>query len=104
MSNQVWICGQYHSGEGEGVVWSFQGVFSDEKKAVAACVSYQYFIAPALMDKEFPDKIRGWKGAYYPHLQPVPPPTPPPNRTFKWYGETKESKQATADWRAGLDK
>ena len=50
--------------------WEFGGVFTTKQKAIAACHTDQYFIAPAELDVVWPDeRIDPWPGAYYPHLE-----------------------------------
>ena len=59
---KVWIVGQYRAPS-----WDFQGVFSTEEKAVAACRDANYFVAPAELDAEVPHQLEpAWPGAYYP--------------------------------------
>jgi hypothetical protein len=57
---ELWICGQYKSGETPNVVWDFQGVFSNKQKAIDACIDKPYFIAPAILDKMFPEETIVW--------------------------------------------
>ena len=49
--------------------WEFQGLFSSEAKAVKACRTGRYFIAPQILDKSLPDRRVKMKGAYYPKAQ-----------------------------------
>lgn len=61
---KVWIVGQLRDRK----PWEFQGVFSSQEKAVAACRNERYFIGPAVVDAEIPDDSRDpqeW-GAYFP--------------------------------------
>jgi len=59
---KLWIVGQYREPN-----WDFQGVFSSEEKAVAACRTPLYFVAPADLDAEAPHELaKEWPGAYYP--------------------------------------
>ena len=46
--------------------WEFQGAFSTEALAVAACRNAQYFIAPATVDAEISDTSSPWVGGRYP--------------------------------------
>jgi len=64
---KLWICGQL-IGEWNpaGSIWSFQGVFSDETRAVAACRDETYFIYPCDLDAELPHESVYVIGAYYP--------------------------------------
>lgn len=59
----VWICGQWVS---QFAHWELQGIFSNEDKAIAACQTSLYFIAPIEIDKECPRDNRYMPGAYYP--------------------------------------
>ena len=63
----LWVCGK-HRGEGpEGApAWDFQGVFSEEALAVAACVEICDFIAPVLLNQQLPQEGVSWPGCYYP--------------------------------------
>jgi hypothetical protein len=63
---KLWIVGQVISENGRE--WEFQGVFSTERKAIAACVKENYFIAPANLNEEFVEESILWVGAYYPKL------------------------------------
>ncbi len=45
----------------------FQGVFTTEPKAVAACRGELYCVCPAKLDEELPEELCDWPGAYYPH-------------------------------------
>ena len=58
----VWICGQQHE-EGQ---WEFQGVFTTEDLAIAACRNETYFIGPAKLDEQLPAETCMWAGGYYP--------------------------------------
>lgn len=64
-----WIVGQAvkdEHGSYENGAWLFQGVFSTEGAALAACRGQQYFIGPAVMDEVLPDEVTDWAGSYYP--------------------------------------
>lgn len=52
--------------------WEFIGVFSDEAKAVAACLSYRYFVGPATLDVALSDGSIEWTGAFYPIIETEP--------------------------------
>ena len=49
-----------------GNVLEFQGVFSEEQKAVEACKDWTYCVCPAIMDEPVHEKSTLWPGAYYP--------------------------------------
>jgi hypothetical protein len=64
---QLWIVGQTRTSDEESALeWDFQGVFSTEERAVAACRDSSYFVAPATLDKELPNDMLVWEGTYYP--------------------------------------
>lgn len=46
--------------------WEFQGIFSDENKAIGACKTNEYWIGPVTLDQEIPDETTDWPGQYYP--------------------------------------
>lgn len=67
--NDLWIVGKNSSGDhipSGSIVWEFQGVFSSRDKAVKACRSRFYFIAPATLDEEICDQHEPWPGCEYP--------------------------------------
>ena len=63
---KLWIVGRWRSGEPENSVWDFQGVFSSEKQAQAACRTWRYFVGPADLDVSLPGETIEWENAYYP--------------------------------------
>jgi hypothetical protein len=68
----VWICGQVtDAAVGSGIAaWEFQGAYSTEQLARAACRDATYFIGPATIDDVGPDDVVDWIGAYYPLFDP----------------------------------
>ena len=67
---RVWICGQI-TGKwiGRGTPWEFQGVFTDKKKADAACRDGSYFFFPAWPNEELPHEAIFALRAEYPRLE-----------------------------------
>lgn len=63
---QLFIVGKRDSEADADRGWEFQGVFSDEAKALAACTSRFHFVGPAVLDQALPDATVSWDGAYYP--------------------------------------
>lgn len=63
---QLFIVGQRNSDADDDKAWEFQGVFSDEAKAIAACTSPRHFIGPAVLDCTLPDATVPWDGAHFP--------------------------------------
>ena len=63
---KLWIVGKWRSEETENSVWDFQGVFSSEKRAVAACRSWRYFVGPATLDRMLPDITVHWEDGFCP--------------------------------------
>lgn len=53
--------------------FEFQGVFSSEDRAVAACLTDLYCVCPARLDESHPHETGPWPGAWYPHLEARPP-------------------------------
>jgi len=69
-SSRLWLVGQYRGGTGDGnIAWDFQGVFSSQEEAEAACRSADYFVAPATLGAQLPDATCPWPGVYYPKAQ-----------------------------------
>jgi hypothetical protein len=68
--SKLWICGQLMGEWNEsGSVWAFQGVFSDEAKAAAACRDETYFILPVTLDEELPHELVFSLEAKYPRIE-----------------------------------
>ena len=63
---KFWLCGQYKSESDAGVVWEFQGIFDAKQKAIAACKSVEYFIAPVSLNTQTPKETAVFKNFYYP--------------------------------------
>lgn len=56
MSPQVYITGQYKSGENTVTVWELQGVFDNKEDAVKACRFFDYFVmGPVPLNTNLPD-------------------------------------------------
>ncbi len=75
MQNRLWIVGKMNPEDAqksdvEGRRWEFQGVFSTEVAAVSACSSAFHFVGPATLNRQLPDELIPWNGAYYPKAQP----------------------------------
>ena len=68
---EVWIVGKCI--DAATSAWEFQGVYSSEERAVAACLSEQWFIGPARVDEPVPARTEAWPGARYPHAGTWPP-------------------------------
>ena len=64
---KLWLCGQLKSKwSPKGSIWEFQGIFSNKKKAVKACIKENYFIFPIKLDQELPEEPVIPKDAFYP--------------------------------------
>lgn len=59
----LWIVGRHLY---ESDAWEFQGVFTSQEFALAACRDRSYFIAPAILDEIHSHESVPWPGAYYP--------------------------------------
>ena len=71
---RLWYVGRFReqvNGEEFRCVWEFQGVFSTEEKAVAACRDHTYFVVPIELDQELAHETVEPAGCYY----PIPCPT-----------------------------
>jgi hypothetical protein len=55
--------------EDTGIVWAFQGVFDDEKKADAACKDASYFIFPAVLNQELPREDKDAENVRFPRIE-----------------------------------
>lgn len=60
-SGKLWLCGQH-----VGKSWEFQGVFSTRQKAIDACKTLNYFIAPIFLNEELPKEPVTFKDYEYP--------------------------------------
>ena len=65
----LWIVGQYRFGDTGAIVWDFQGVFTTEEKAIAACKSTTWFIARMELDKELPEATEVMPDVIWPLLK-----------------------------------
>lgn len=68
---KLWIVGQWKECTCDGS-WEFQGVFDSEEKAINACATDNYWIAPVELNKEWPIESVQIEGAYYPRLEAQP--------------------------------
>lgn len=70
---ELWLVGQHTSGlwnirknEYTMVAWDFQGVFSSQELAEAACKTSYYFVVPVNLDEQLPHDSVDWPGLYHP--------------------------------------
>lgn len=61
----LYLVGRAMSGD----AFQFQGIFTSEEKAVAACRDATYFVGTAEVDQELPHEIEKWPEAWYPRLE-----------------------------------
>ena len=63
--NELWIVGQH---EDPTKQWQFQGVYSSQENAVAACRDANYFVARVRLDERMPHERTEWAEdeAWYP--------------------------------------
>lgn len=61
----LWLVGQWKSGDYPNCVWEFSGIFDSEEKAVNACRDWTYFVAPIKLNDQFPHETVNL-GSYYP--------------------------------------
>jgi hypothetical protein len=62
----LWIVGQYRSGQTGSVVWEFAGVFDSEQLAIDACRDETYFVAPATLNEIITHEFEAFPGCRYP--------------------------------------
>ena len=63
---ELWMVGQIKSGEFPNTAWDFQGIFSSQQLAIAACVHDNYFIVPVEVDLELPEATMEMPNVYFP--------------------------------------
>ncbi len=63
---ELWLCGQHQSENGDEVAWLFQGIFNSREKALAACRTRKYFIAPVELNVSLGHEVEQFKGGEYP--------------------------------------
>jgi hypothetical protein len=68
MSQKLFIVGRK---DPEPRAWEFIGVFDDEQKAIAACITDDHCVCPAVLNENV-ETGTGWPGAWYPRLQEKP--------------------------------
>lgn len=90
MNGKLWIVGKNTPDEN----WEFQGVFSSEEKAAAACITSDYWIGPANLDEELLAHSTEWEGSYFPI--PVAPPKPEKRHGWRQGSETPICGDVTA--------
>lgn len=62
----LFVVGKRDSVEDADRGWELQGVFSDQAKAEAACITATCFVGPVQLDVQFPEATVTWQGAYFP--------------------------------------
>ena len=67
---KLWIVGKVDPDN--YLIWEFQGVFDSKDRAINACRTEWYFIAPAKLNQIQPDESTEWEGAYYPSNESTP--------------------------------
>ena len=71
-NDELWIVGQWKSGgHPDKTEWEFAGVFTDERKAVAACRDWTYFVSPMKLNHELPHETVEMGRSYYPIKHPT---------------------------------
>ena len=63
---ELWICGQHQSENGDEVAWLFQGIFDSKEKAIAACRTDKYFIAPVTLNESLGHEPIAFPDGEYP--------------------------------------
>ena len=70
--SKLWICGEFITDTPDGVVWSIEGIFDTEDKALAACTTDFHFVAPVELNEVAPEGRHIMPGSYYPLLESPP--------------------------------
>ena len=63
---ELWMVGQIKGGEFPNTIWDFQGIFSSQQLAIAACRNSSYFIVPVEADIELPETTIKMPNTYFP--------------------------------------
>ncbi len=73
MIKQIWIAGVVNRDKWDATwaAWQFVGIFDSEEKAVAACKTSQYFVAPCTVNEVAPEEARPMPDCYYPLAEKV---------------------------------
>lgn len=66
MQNKYFIVGKVLNHETK--TWEFSGLFSDEEKAIAYCITENYFLAEVKLNEFTGDETSDFDYAYYPLL------------------------------------
>lgn len=64
----IWLVVRREARTKQGLppAWWVQGIFTDEKQAVASCRHDRYFIGPLPLNMALPERTIEWVGAYCP--------------------------------------
>ena len=63
---KYFIVGKFIERLENGAVWDFGGLFDDKKLAVKACITEDYFVAPAELNIELIKEQTDWPDLFYP--------------------------------------
>lgn len=65
----LWVVGkvlEQSYGDIPKTAWEFVGIYDSERKAVDACITDHYFVAPVCLNETAPLERVVWPGCYYP--------------------------------------
>lgn len=64
----VWVVGRSMGGL---LPWEIQGIYTDEQRAIGACIEMNFFVGPMELDAALPVETVVWPGCYYPMARGV---------------------------------
>ena len=65
--NDFWIVCQNVAGREPHFVWEFQGLFDSERRARAACLNRNYWMAQVAVNETLPDETVMFRRSIYPN-------------------------------------
>lgn len=63
---QLFVVGVFVEETENGSVWDIKGIFDDEYKAVANCLTDKHFVGPLPLNTPLPEERIVWPDVYYP--------------------------------------
>jgi hypothetical protein len=72
MMTELWLVGQYKSGQFPSIVWEFVGVFTTEDAALRACPDIDYFMTPVKVNEAAQPESGQFPYVWYPQSEHRP--------------------------------
>jgi len=63
---KLFAVGKYINKTEDGIIWTLEGIYDDEERAIKRCTDHTYFVGPLELNKDFPIETIEWPGGYYP--------------------------------------